>query len=693
MAKGDLVSNNLMTLNDEQTRRIVSYCTQAHSLLISQLSLRASMEEVDRKYMREKNWTRDNLLARAANYRGDAHKIADVTMPIVMPQVMAAKAYLSEVFTTGVPVFGVSTTPGQIDAAMQLETIIEENSRTAAWIRQMQMFFGDGLKYNIHGLGCEWEQRTVWDVETNTSSKTGSRPKKVIWNGNVLRRMDMYNTFFDPRVHPSEIHEFGEFAGYIEMWSRMRLKKYIRNMQTTPNRETIKQAFNSSAPSGSFSGSAPFSYYTPLINPAPLMNNNSIGVSDWMAWAGGYNKNGDGNYNGMYEVQTMYCRIIPDEFKLQVPDRFSPQVWKFVIINGQIPLDFYPLTNAHDWLPIFFGQPNEDGLDFQTKSFAQDVGDMQDAASAMVSGYLATQRRRVSDRMIYNPMMVSKFDISSTDPAAKIPLRPAAYGKDPQDAVYHVPFDDGGTETLLNGAQMIAGYADKINGQNPATQGQFVKGNKTQSEYQDVMGNGNSRNVMMALSIEYQVFQPLKECIKLNILQFQQNATIYSAKLKTAVPIDMVALRNTAVQFEMADGLTPKDKEMNSDDWQTALQMAMQSPTLGQGMDISGMYVYMMKSKRVDLSPFLKSPAQMQYEQALAAWQQAAQMAAQAKQPFTQPQPQPSPQLQQEMAQKQQNGMTTAQQSQATVALQSTTGSQTSIAGPQPQAGQEPVSA
>lgn len=692
MGKNEVAKTNLMALSDEQNRRIVSYCTQAHSLLITQLSLRGAMEEIDRKYMREKNWTRENWLARMANYRGDAGKIADVTMPIVMPQVMAAKAYLSEVFTTGNPVFGVTTTPDQIDAALQLETIIEENSRTAAWIRQMQMFFGDGLKYNLHGLECEWQQRTVWSVETDAGAKNGTRPKKVIWNGNALKRMDLYNTFFDPRVHPAEIHEYGEFAGYIELWSRMRLKKYFRNMINIPSPVTMKAALTSAAPAASWSGSAPFSYYTPFLNPFPIMNNNSIGVSDWMAWAGGYNKEGEGNYNGMYEVQTMYCRIIPAEFNLEVPDRFSPQIWKFVIVNGQIPIDFYPLTNAHDWLPIFFGQPNEDGLDFQTKSFAQDVGDMQDVASAMVSGYLATQRRRVSDRMIYNPMMISKADISSLDPAAKIPLRPAAYGKPPNEAVYHVPFDDGGTETLMNGAQIISSYADKINGQNPATQGQFVKGNKTQSEYQDVMGNGNSRNVMMALSIEYQVFQPLKECIKLNILQYQQNGTIYNSKIKTGVPIDMVSLRNTAVQFEMADGLTPKDKEMSSDDWQSALQMGLQSPQLGEGMDVAGMFVFLMKSKRVDLSPFLKSPAQMQYEQQMQQWQQAAQMAAQQKAPFSVPMPQPSPQLQQEMAQKQQSGNTTGQASQQTAALQSTTG-QTQVAAAQPQPGQEAVNA
>ena len=83
-------------------------------------------------------------------------------------------------------------------------------------------------------------------------------------------------------------------------------------------------------------------------------------------------------------------------------------------------------------------------------------------------------------------------------------------------------------QTMLDGAERVSRFADMVNGQNPAARGQFVKGNKTLHEYDDVMGHGNTDNQIMAISTETQVFTPLKEVIKLNILQFQEEATMFN---------------------------------------------------------------------------------------------------------------------------------------------------------------------
>jgi hypothetical protein len=87
------------------------------------------------------------------------------------------------------------------------------------------MFFRDGLKYNFHGVECEWQQKTVAAVETDPKFPNSAKPKQQLWQGNVMRRMDPYNTFFDPRVHPAEIHSEGEFAGYTELYTRVRIKE------------------------------------------------------------------------------------------------------------------------------------------------------------------------------------------------------------------------------------------------------------------------------------------------------------------------------------------------------------------------------------------------------------------------------------------------------------------------------------
>ncbi len=674
-------TNNQATLLIPVTRtqeaQIISNVTAWQNSLYTQYALRGELENIDRIYMREKDWTEDQIKSRIANRKGDSTKIQNVTVPIVMPQVNSALTYLSNVFLTGYPMFPVVADPSDEDAALQLETVIQENATTAGWVRELTMFFRDGLKYNLHALECDWKQRTNWSVDTDVISgigKTSAKAKKVLWEGNVLKRMDLYNTFWDPRVHPADMHKDGEFVGYTEVYSRIRFKKFVNDAYNQVPVAVAKAALESQPIQGAIGASlsSPFGYFIPFINPYPFYNKSA--AMDWMNWATATPQGRNGvNYTNAYSVTTVYARILPSDYDFAVPERNTPQVWKFVIVNGQVVFSAERLTNIHNFIPIFFGQPIEDGLDYQTKSFAQNVSDMQEIGSALWNGVIASKRRLVGDRALYDPSRVSEKDINSTNPAAKIPVRPSAYGKPLQEAVYPFPYRDEQTDSLVQSTTAVVGMANLINGQNPAQQGQFVPGNKTRHEYDDVMGHGNGQNQQIAISIEGQVFTPLKEVIKLNVMQFQQGKDLYNVKKNTTVSIDPVDIRQAAVVFKVADGLIPSDKITGDDLMQTVFQQLGSSPQLASQYDLGDAFTYMLKTQGLDLTPFQKSPAQLQYEQALGAWQQAAAGAAKSGGNFSTPMPQPSPQLQQEQQQKQQGGGGVAS-SPTNAALQSTQG-------------------
>jgi hypothetical protein len=150
---------------------------------------------------------------------------------------------------------------------------------------------------------------------------------------------------------------------------------------------------------------------------------------------------------------------------------------------------------------------------------------------------------------------------------------------------------------------------------------------------------------------------PLKEVIKLNVLQYQQARTVYNTDKGKQVDVDPSDLRKTAVHFKICDGLIPSDKVTGDDLLQTVIQQLANSPQLAQGFNLPQAFTYMLKTQGLDLTPFAKSQAQLQYEQAMNAWQQAAQFAAKEGTQFSTPQPQPSPQLQQEMQQQQGGSM------------------------------------
>lgn len=628
---------------DKSQEAIIQFHRQCYSMLNTQWNIREQMRQIDLAYIRENDWTQEQWRARERNRYGDPTKYQNITVPVVMPQVEAAVTYQASVFLTGVPLFGWVAAPANQDAAMQFQTIIEENSIRGGWVQQFLLAFRDAFKYNIGIFAPTWERVVTAAIETDLNFAQGQegKPKQVIWEGNVVKRWDPYNSFWDTRYKPTELYKNGEFAGYTELMSRIHLKKFIQEL---PDKmvSNIKPAFESGM-GNSFNGAGGIeSYYLPLINPAALMQQEPKRSMDWMAWAGVLDRpSGEIQYQNLYEVTTLYARIIPQDFNLSVPSKNTPQIWKFIIVNHQILIYAERQTNAHNYLPALFIQPNEDGLAYQTKSLAQNAQPFQEISTALVNSTMAARRRAISDRGIYNPLLVSEAHINNDSPTAKIPLRPAGYNKSPQEAYYAIPFRDENSQFAFQELAQIQQMANDVNGQNKAKQGQFVKGNKTVHEFDTVMANANGRDQVTSMLIEAQAMTPCKEILKINTMQFQAGISIFSPSSQQVVKVDPIQLRQSFASYTLTDGLLPSDKVINGDDFTVALQTIGSSPQIGAGYNLAPMFSYLMKTRNVDLKDFEKSPAQQAYEQATQQWQQLAEMAIQKGQQFNTPQPKP----------------------------------------------------
>jgi hypothetical protein len=631
-----MASNTPTLVSKKAQTGIIEYARAASDSLTSTWDLRTKMEKMDRAYMREEDLTSEHLKAKRANYQGDRTRFQNITVPVVLPQVEAAVTYQSSVFLTGTPLFGVVSNPQFIDEAVQMETVIEDQSIRGGWVRQLMLFFRDGFKYNLSAMEVNWAQQVTAALDTDlVFSPTEAKPKEIIWSGNTIKRLDPYNLIFDTRVAPSEMHTKGEFSGYIELMSRIQLKDYINKL---PDKmvDNVVAAFESGIGSGGQAG-----YYIPSLNPWAPVEKTRHGTFNWSAWAGISPEANKIAYRDMYEVTTLYGRILPSDFGLKVPAANTPQVWKFVIVNNSVLIYAERQTNAHASLPILFGQPLEDGLEYQTKSLAENAVPFQDITSAMWNSVIAARRRAISDRGIYDPSRIASEHINNDNPSAKIPVRPSAYGKPVGDSYYPIPFRDDQSSILMQETEQVLRMADKVSGQNPSKQGQFVKGNKTRSEFQTVMGNANGRDQMIAMLYEAQVFTPMKEMLKLNILQYQGGTSLYNREIQQTVKIDPVQLRKAALEFKVSDGLTPSDKLIDADVLQVAMQMIGSSPQIGSAYNIGPMFSYFMKTQGAQITAFEKSPEQLAYEQALQAWQQTT--IRMAENGVTQFPPQPTP--------------------------------------------------
>ena len=438
----------------------------------------------------------------------------------------------------------------------------------------------------------------------------------------------MYNTFWDTRCLPQDVPEHGEYAGYTELFSRIRLKQFIQDLPTKIN---VREALESEASAPVTAGSAGVeSYYMPQINEDALLDfNTQLATTDWLAWAGMSGGNRKIDYKNLYQVTTLYGRIMPSDFGMTgVPAPNTPQVWKMVIVNNQVVVHFERLTNVHGMIPMFFCQPLVDGLGYQTKSFATNLTPIQSITTALANSSISIRRRALADRMLYDPSRVSAAALNNPSPTAKIAVRPSAYQDDLSKAIYPIPYQDGLFQSNTMEIQQYLSLADRISGMNQARQGQFVKGNKTRTEYADIMSYANGRDETIAISLESNFFSPIKEILKINILQYQIPTTVYNPELEDSVRVDPIALRKAALTMKVSDGKLPSDKLIDGESMSLAFQTMASVPQLSSGYNMVPMFSYLMKSRGAKLQPFEKSQAQLAYEQALATWQQAAQQIA-----------------------------------------------------------------
>jgi hypothetical protein len=590
---------------------LLEFCKQTVTSNWANTSIRSRLEYIDKEFYRENMSTEHYAKARLAARQGKKIHISDICMPVLEPQVETGLSYLTSVFLTGNPIFGIAAQPAQMKEKKTLEAIISENATRGQWASEFIMGFRDGLKYNFFGMGIEWCTKTIYNPaqKINPGKQNTVNNRDILWKGNKIFRVDPYNALWDYRVPIHKQHELGEFVGYTQLFNRIGLKKFIEDL---PYKINVTEAFQSGFAGGAGMDSNAL-YYVPNINDlANFSKERMQGVMNWDAWASNAtNKDREFQYKGLYIVCVRYIRIIPREFGMPVPRNGEVQIWKVITVNDQVVIYVERMTNAHDMLPIVFGQPYNDGLWLQSKGLAEKLIPLQDFGSANWNYHLAVQRRKVSDRALYDPSRIRETDINSDNPAAKIPVRPSAYGKSVTDAFHAIPFEDRNGNSFVQDTQYVERFANSLSGQNQAQQGQFVKGNKTKQEYDDVQQHSSGRQRTGAIFIENQVMTPIKEMLKLNMLQYQPDGDVTNPQDGKVYNVNMAQLRELALTLQVSDGLTPTEKIIDGESWAVAMQTLASIPVLQQKFDIIGVYTYLMSIKGADLSPFALQPQQV----------------------------------------------------------------------------------
>lgn len=597
--------DNFLKLKDGAQKNVVAYANRVLEKAKQFSSIKDKMDAIDVAYARysaaQKRAAVDGTdpMPAGANVACDVFATDNVVPPIVVSQVDSYVAYLSEVFLSGSPLFPVVSSPEKRDMAAKLEALIDTHAGIGGYARQLLMFLRDGAKYNFCALEADWDSISQFSVTDDIKHPKGKAPKKSLKNYTKLTRLNPRNVIWDFSINPGDVAEQGDYAGYVTRVTRTKLKRLCNKWQTANKAYNIDKCLASVATNAA--GYSPNFRDDPQISDYVTNNPSTQGGVDWEAHfegtSGRKGQPGPAMTGAHYELLYLYARIMPADFGISAPSPNTPQIWKFVIVNGRFLAFADRIISAYDYLPILFGQPLEDGLGYQTQSIAEGAIPFQSAASTLFNIRFAAARRAVSDRALYIPDMIKPSDINSRTPAPKIPVSISALSnKGLEDAYKQIPFDMRGTETALQDASMVVQFSRDLHGVNGPRQGQFQKGNKSVTEWNDTMGGSDGRMRLPALTLEYQVFSPLKSIIALNIFQYGEDGTVTSQVSGRDMEIKIDELRKASLAFKMADGYTPKSKLASTEVILAGMQMIGSSPILQQayGNRLPGMFAHFM---------------------------------------------------------------------------------------------------
>jgi len=139
------------------------------------------------------------------------------------------------------------------------------------------------------------------------------------------------------------------------------------------------------------------------------------------------------------------------------------------------------------------------------------------------------------------------------------------------------------------------------------------------------MSGADARLRLPALTLEFQVFMPLKEILKLNIFQYGENAEVVSQKNGSTLTVDIEKLKDQVLAFRIADGYTPKSKLASTESLMNLMQMLSQNQLLQQqlGPMLPGMFGHLAQLLGVrGMEEYIPQAQQAQQNQLAAAQMQ-----------------------------------------------------------------------
>ena len=464
----------------------------------------------------------------------------NIEVPIIGPQLDSITAQLVKLFLSDDPVFQVITTPARAEVAAQFNSLFHLYSRRFQWVSNLTLSMQDLAKYNLTFV------ETSWMDYKNIS-------------GVKIERHSPYNVLFDSSLPVRQLLTDGLYAGAIMRKTGVALRQYAAMHQLSLTSEAVNSIAD---------GMIRFQL------PSVEMSTAKSGLEVFLP---------EKQSAKFHELIKLYVRIIPAEFNLSVREGLDPMypgIYCLHILNNKHLVGIHELNSTYPYFPLLGCQIRNSDYEISGETFAEQLVPIQNLATKLYNGDINSLRRVLMDRALYDPRMFPEEMIASPNPAEKIPLKPGVPMGTPLGAGYQqLGYNDPALGARVGQANQLAGLANHITGLNPAQQGQFVRGNKSRTEFMEIMGNADARLITMAYSLSDDLFNFIKEIILSDVLINVNEIEIQDYRTGKPIKVSSSILRETPVAWRMSGGLSASRSMVPLESITQFLQIIMNSPT------------------------------------------------------------------------------------------------------------------
>lgn len=512
--------------------------------------------------------------------------------------------YYAQTFSPNRGMFYHTGKPGEVDAANQIVTLMNNHAIYGAFYRQTLLSIFSILKYNLGGFHTYWSKDFGPKLQRNPQTQLDEVTDVVVWAGNKLDALDMYNTFWDPTVHPVNLYKDGEWAA----------RTFIRSHYWLKNKCSKAMYFNCDEELENDGGISDCTYYRHPPSEANLSADESTSATNWVSVL--REVPGYATSTG-FEMTEVYIKINPNDFGL-IPgnttdrarrDRY--EIWRITILNDRKVIECTYMNNVHGFLPFFFGLSNDDVMGEAAKSTAEIIQPLQNFASFLLNAHIAGNRKNLYGTTFYDPSMVEYDKVPAGEVAARVPLKASAYGRDIRTMVFHDNNTLDTKQTMSDLKDVLAVIDQFFPTQSLPSQIAGID-RAVDSQVAAVQQGANRRQHKGARLLDDSLMRPMRFSMYYNIVQYQDDGVEVTDFYGGTTTIDLEKLRATDLPYIIGQGLKAIDRQAAVSALQQVIFALIQNQVAAAQTDIMGLIDYWtsMMDIDVDMNQFRLPPPQ-----------------------------------------------------------------------------------